>query len=691
MSDLQGTVTNDKGDFVLKKPADLPSKLIVSFIGYRSDTILITESTSQIKVELISELILEEFILSEKRGTSFYSKVTPYQVQVLTACELKKAACCNLAESFETNASVDVTFADALTGVRQIELLGLAGIYTQMQFENIPAIRGLAAPYGMTFVPGPWLESIQISKGTASVRNGFEAITGQINYEYLKPDKSERFYLNLYGNHSGKSEMNLYTAHKFNDKWSNMILFHANLMPFKEDHNHDDFLDMPLQKQINFYYRLKYNTDKGMSQFGVGFLNEEKQGGQLAFDPSKDRGTTNAYGLGIDTRRLEMFWKGGYFFPKHEHRSLALFTSASLHEMNSYFGLKTYNANQQSVYFNSIFKDELFNNEKHEVAAGFSFMLDRFDESLNDSNFARQDVIPGAFIEYSFKPSDKFTLVAGLRDDYHFDYGNMFTPRLHLRYMINDHNILRASAGKGYRFPHIIAENMSVLASSKVIVFNEQANMEEAWNYGIFYTREIDLLKKEFVLNVDFYRTDFINQVVVDINDASKYIRVYNLDGRSYSNSLQAELNFELISNLDVMIAYRYNDVKTTYNGVLLEKLLSKKTKGVLNLSYTTKWDKWRFDFTLQSNGTSRLPIVYMDDMPGNEEYSPVYYIINSQVTRNFRRWEFYAGGENLTDYVQKNPIIDHENPFGQNFDASRIWGPIFGRKFYAGLRLIIQ
>ena len=688
---MQGTVTDEHGDFELHAGVTLPSRLIVSFIGYRPDTVLVADASSSLNIQLISELVLDEYILSQKRGANFYSKVTPFQVQVLTSCELKKAACCNLSESFETNASVDVSFSDALTGAKQIELLGLAGTYTQMQFENIPSIRGLSAPYGMTYVPGPWLESIQISKGTSSVRNGFESITGQINYEYLKPDKSEKFYLNLFGNQTGRSELNVYSARKFNDKWSNMLFVHGNYLPFKVDHNDDQFMDMPLQRQINLFYRLKYNAENMMSQFGVGFMDEVKEGGQLSFVPAKDKGTTNAYGLGIDTRRLELFWKAGFMSEKHENRSLALFTSATFHQMNSFFGLKNYDAGQTSYYFNSIFKDHLFEKENHEIALGFSMIADIYDEKLNDSIFTRKDYVPGLFAEYTFELQEKFTLIAGLRDDYHLEYGNLITPRLHIRYMINDKNIIRVSAGKGYRFPHIIAENMSVLASSKSISFSQDAKIEEAWNYGVFYTRDIDVFKKEFKLNLDFYRTDFVNQVVVDLNSASKYIYVYNLDGRSYANSFQAEVTFELIRRLDVMLAYRFNDVKTTYNGILTEKVLSKKSKGVMTLSYATKRDKWRFDATLQYNGVSRLPVLYMDDIPAPVEYSPSYVIANTQITKNFKKWELYAGVENLTDYVQKNPIIDPENPFGQNFDASRIWGPVFGRKIYAGLRWMLK
>jgi outer membrane receptor for ferrienterochelin and colicins len=698
-----GTATLDKGAYSLAFPDDENRTVVFSFIGYQSDTIELTDGRLQLDIVLDASIDLEEYEFSEKRGSSFYAESKDINTQILTDYELGKAACCNLAESFETNASVDVSFSDAVTGVKQIQLLGLKGVYTQMQFENIPEMRGLAGVYGLTFVPGPWLSAISISKGTASVRNGFESITGQINYEYKKPDTAERLYLNLFGNNFGRIEGNLYSAWKLNKKLSTMVFVHANYFMNEVNLNDDNFLDLPKSNQVNVLNRWKYKGKHFMTQFGVNYIAEDKAGGQVGFNEQLHKGGRDVYGIGIDTRRLSAFWKAGYISPKRANTSIAMIHSFQLHEQNSFFGLNTFNASQSSWYSNFLYQSYI-GNTFHNYTVGFSMIYDNYDQTLSQDTmlpqlFKRQDLIPGVFLEYTYKPSDKFALILGLRDDYHNHFGNLFTPRLHLRYKINAKTTVRASGGKGYRFPSVLTENTGLLLTNKQIIFEDEQSYEEAWNYGLFLSREGMLFGRKAFLNLDFYRTDFLRQMIVDMDVCGELIHIYELngflngwEGKSYANSAQAEFIFEPVTGLDVLLAYRFNDVKTTYLGVLKEKLMTKRSKALLNISYATKWEKWQFDYTIQVNGKSRLPIqlIYedsrIDTLP--QEISPVFVIMNGQITRRFKHWEVYLGVENASDFKQAEPIEYWDEPFGLNFDATRTWGPVVGRKIYLGIKL---
>ncbi len=598
--------------------------------------------------------------------------------------------CCNLAESFENNATVDVSYADAVTGIKQIQMLGLAGKYTQILRENMPAVRGLYSNYGLTFIPGSWLESIQISKGASSILNGYESISGQINTEFKKPEKASPLYADIYGNNLGRAEANLVTAHDLSDHWSSMLLAHGSLMKFKVDANEDSFLDMPLTDQVHFMNRWKYQNEEGLeSQFGIRFLNENRAAGQQDFNEEDDRGTTNAYGIGINTRKYEAYAKMGFPVTGTKFGSVGSQFSINRYEQNAYFGLTDYTGEQTSFYANVIY-NTFIKHTGHNLSAGFSFLLDDYDETLNDTAFLQQELVPGVFAQYTYSNPEKLDVILGFRADYHNLYGFFFTPRVHAKYHISPSTIIRASAGKGYRTPHVLAENSAYLASARQWVFQEDLEQEEAWNYGLNFFQDFDLgARKDLQFNFDYYRTEFVNQAIVDVDQDLTTVYVYNLDGRSYSNSFQAEMKIEPVQRFVIDLAYRWNDVKMTINNELKDKPLVKRSKGLLTLSYKTKYDKWKFDVTNQLNGKSRLP-----ELNGNiyrtETESPVFYTLHAQISRKFKYFEVYIGSENLTNYKQKTPVVAAQYPFSDYFDTSTVWGPVYGTRVFGGLRFEI-
>jgi len=686
------TNTDEKGIFEIVYPDSLPSLLVIRYLGFHSDTLLINEQRKDaLTIKLKSSINLKEVNIETRRSSTNISTINPINTEILSSKELQKAACCNLSESFETNASVDVNITDAVSGAKQIQMLGLDGTYTQILSENLPLIRGLSSSGGLNFIPGPWVESILITKGTGSVVNGYESITGQIQVELIEPEKAEKLYINGYGNPSnGRYEANIYSGKKINDKLSTLLLLHGSDVSRKIDNNKDLFLDNPLGRQINLMNRWHLSIpEKLEAQLVLKFLDDERKAGQLNFDYDRDFGKATLYGIGINTRQMEVFGKTGFLFPDKPFKSIGLMGSARVHEQNSFFGLRNYNGKQTSFYFNSIYQS-IISDTRHKLKSGISFLNDNFSENFIDSTFSRTEIVPGVYGEYTYNDLEKISLVVGVRGDYHNLYGFIPSPRIHFKYCFNELTAFRLSGGRGFRVANVFVENTSIFASSRRIVFTQKLNPEVAWNYGGSFTKKFTLLKRESVFNVDFFHTRFENQVVVDLETADR-IKFYNLAGKSYSNSFQSEFSFSPLPGVDLKVAYKWYDVKSTYSGILKQRPLIPTQRALANIGYITPLEKWKFDYTLKWFGKSRLPDVSSNPEAHHHSDSKSYYTMLAQITKVFRYFEVYLGGENLANYMQMNPIIDADNPFGNNFDASLIWGPVMGRTVYAGFRYSIK
>lgn len=686
-----GTTSNDSGFFELKKPDMNNPNLVISYIGFKPDTLQISDEES-IEVLLSINRELNEVVVTGKSLSKYIDELDPKAVEVITSKELLKAACCNLSESFTTNASVDVQFQDAVTGAKQIQLLGLAGTYTQIMFENIPTLTGIGNTFGLDYVPGPWMTAISISKGAASVVNGYESITGQINIDYKKPDHPERFYLNAFQSSHYKTDVNANFTQDISDNLSTMILAHTNFTSKTFDDNNDSFKDQPNIKQLNFLNRWNYNSYNGYdAQFGFQVINEERRGGQITeVQPLNSGNQVARYNINIDTKRFEAYAKNGYIFNSYPYTSIGLIMNAQLHQQNSLFGLRNYNAEQRSFYANLLFETES-EDEVHSVTLGGSYVFDQYKESFDRIDYNRKESRPGLFAEYNYSPSNSLTIVPGARFDFHNLYGSFFTPRMHIKYSFDENTTLRISGGKGYRSVNMFADNINYLVGSRQFVVVDKPTYEEGWNYGFNLTRYFYINNREMRITADFYRTDFIKQTVVDIDTDVRQVRFYDLNGKSYSNNYQIELAYELIDNLDITAAYRFSDVKTQFGDELLTKPLVSRYKALLTLSYATSDNKWFFDSSFLLNGNGRIPSTRENPVEHQrEERFSEFVNINAQITHSFDFLDLYLGVENLTNFKQNNPIISADNPFGEYFDSSLVWGPIEGRKFYIGLRLSV-
>lgn len=683
----KGTVTDINGLFEIKNVSD-DHVAIVSFVGFLTDTVAINLNAHMV-IQMQEDSELDEVVI--KSSSTFIDNVEPIHAEVITEKELLKAACCNLSESFETNASVDVSFTDAVTGTKTIRMLGLDGKYTLINRENIPHVRGLSARLGLNYIPGTWIQSIDVGKGAGTVVNGYESMTGQINVEFKKPENSEKLYLNAYVNSFGRMEINANSAFAINDKWSGALLTHANYFNNEIDGNNDSFMDLPKSKQINFLNRYKYRGDRIESQIGINFLKDQKAGGQLGFDFGDDALTSTLYGYSSDVSKMEVFGKVGLLFPNTPYKGWGFIYSASVQDQKSEFGHTGYTGQEKTLYTNLI-NQNIIGNTFHQYKTGLSFMIDDFDESFADSAFNRAEIVPGAFFEYSYMPNHKFTLVSGLRADAHNLYGLYVTPRLHMRYEVMPEGTLRLAVGKGYRTSNIITENSQVFISSRDLIVEEELKPEESWNIGGSFVKEIKIGEQNMTIIADYFHTEFQNQVIVDMDQSPSQVRFYNLDGRSFANSYQIEVGTSLNDFISTKAAYKYYDVQATIDGELRQLPYIAQHRTFWNVSYTSKYDIWQADATLQWYGSKRLPNTASKSAEFQRpDYSPDFTNLNVQLSRTFRWGNVYMGSENLLDFKQKNPIVDPENPFSDEFDGSLVWGPVAGRMVYFGMRYKIN
>lgn len=697
-----GTITDEKGFFYLKK-IEIDSLFIeVSCISYKKAIKYIPNSTEFVEFTLLKDTkeLGEINVVGERTGTSMNTEDASMS-QYVSSEGIKRLACCSLAESFENNAAVDVGFTDAITGAKQIQMLGLAGIYSQILVENQPSIRLLSSTYGLNYIPGPWLDGISISKGTASVAQGYESITGQINIDVKKPEKKEKFYFEYFTNDYLKQEVNVNSSFRINKYLESIVLAHGEKTFIKVDRNNDNFLDVPLSNLFIASNRYFYNyKEKIKSRFGFDILYEDRIGGDKRFDKEKDLNTKNYYGAVLNSKRIQVFENTGFSINEKKNASFAINSNFTYHNQHSQFGLREYNPIQLSGNLTLILNSDLWN-PKNKISLGTNANYDNLKEGLSSKNYIignvndKEELIAGAFAEYTFNDKKYWTVIAGIRCDYNtFFNQTIITPRLHAKYSPWKNSAFRISAGRGLHSTNILPENISLLASSRTLIFDEDLKIEDAWNYGISYIHKFYFEdERDISFSIDFHRTDFTNRVIIDLEQNPQEAHFYNLLGKSYANSFQAEVTTTLFEGFETTIAYVFNDSRTTLkDNKLIEMPLTPRHRGLLSLHYTSAYERWKFSFTTQYNGQSRLPNTLSNPIEYQlAEKSPDYFILHAQITRKFKNLDIYIGCENILNYKQTRPILSSDNPFGQYFDSSIIYAPIIGRQFNFGLRITIN
>ncbi len=736
-----GTVANLEGEFKIHRVKGY-DRLVSSFVGYENDTLTVASTLSRVEFRKRAVIEMESVVVTAGQG-NYVMQGGIVKNEMISFAGLCKMACCNLAESFENSASVTVGYSDAISGARQIKMLGLAGTYTQILDENRPIMRGLSSPYGLSYTPGMWLNSIQVSKGISSVTAGHEAMTGQINLEHRKPTDDERLFLNVYFDDELKPEINLSSALPVtkDKKLSTVILAHGSMDTQSHDKNKDGMRDMPFSNQANIANRWLYQTEQGVQiRWGAKYTRDQRLGGDIRFKPDmrEDMWEKKIYGSSILNQNANAYLKigspvgAGVYNEQTEDEvrsSVAFVADYNFYDENAYFGLNDYLARQHSLLANLMY-DHYFS-LRHKLIVGAMATVDRYDETLrspsligvdasaaiaptkNLYSFDRLESELGLYAEYTYTLADKFSAVVGVRGDYNTFYKKAYlTPRGHIKWNITPTTILRASAGMGYRSTNVIADNIGILATGRTIIFDGNKDgvdkpfyltsdfqrMESVATFGGSLAQTFTLVGyRDATLSFDYFRTEFLNRVIADQEWGADYVNIYATDGRSFTDNYQVDFTWTPVERFDIFATFRYTNAKQTITRAdgttaLVESPLVSRFKTLLNLQYATKFRRWVFDVTAQYNGKCRLPS--LDGDIKSVKYSPSYPMLFAQVSYKIKSWDIYLGCENILGYRQKDPILlggekmsVGENPYDTSFNSSVVWGPLKGRKFYIGVR----
>ncbi|MBL7963027.1 MAG: TonB-dependent receptor [Flavobacteriales bacterium] len=696
-----GCTADADGHFRIDPPPAWPAELQVSFVGYATARIPLSAPPSDVlQVGLRWAVEMGPVEVIERQSTTQLQTRTLISTETIGQGELKRAACCDLSESFETNATVDVSFNDAISGTKTIRMLGLDGKYAQMSVENIPFIRGLSIASGLTLIPGTWINEINLSKGIGTAVNGPNAMTGQIDLCLLQPAAEGPLFVNAYGNSQGRTELNVHSAQRTGAHSDNLLMVHGNWFNTEMDQNSDGFMDMPLSRRINVLDRWIYRNDRRSGQVTMRVVRDERDGGQSAAHGAMPAPPDHVgphpeqlYTIGIDNTMADLMAKYGFVFANDPTKSIGFIASARWHDVASIYGLRTYSGEQRSVYGNAVYQ-QLLGTGTDQIKTGLSFQYDEYAESFNasalagpDSLYGRVESMPGAFVEYTRK-RDRLTLVAGVRGDLNSRFGNTLGPRAHLKYDLGPLTSARASVGHAFRTALPLVENASVLASSRRVTVEGDLGMERAWNMGVSLLHKFKWVDRKWAVGVDAYSTQFTTQVVTDLDRSPQAVVFYMLNGRSYANSLLADVQVQLTRVLDLKMSYRWFDVRTTYDGRLLERPFTPAHRGLIDLGFHDRKERWRADVSLNIFGEGRLPSTASNPEAYRFiERSPSFATLHAQITHITGPWEFYVGGENLTSTLQQQQIIAPEDPYGPYFDATLIWGPTNLAMIYGGLR----
>ncbi len=695
-----GVYADEEGNFSIQQ-MDTTALLVVSYVGYLPVEITILPSENDITITLSGIVALSDVEIRAHVKDHFTSTLGIRAIEQISSGELRKAACCNLSESFETNGTVNIAYNDAVTGTKEIEMLGLRGLYTQLSIDNRPTLSGLVTPFALDYIPGTWLQSISVAKGTGSVLNGSNSISGQINLSIVKPNEDKPIFVNAYVSSMRRAELNVHLNKKFNDKISTGLLLHGNLLNKAQDTDDDTFMNIPLRKQLNGMYRLFYNNKKDIEgNFNIHALIDQLNGGQ--FIHNQDSPNDKLFTTDQLVKRIEFFGNTGYVGFDEPYKSIGSKYHVNMMSMRALLGQKEYTGEQKGASLD-ILHATAIRNPLHKLTFGvngeYNLINEKLYDALHQYNYTNnwEEKIASGYAEYSLDNASPEThrgwgVIAGMRLDYHSKFGWIAVPRLNVKYNFSENLVIRFTAGRGYRTPRVLTDNFSSMVSNRIISIVESPKAEKAWNFGVNSGYNFTLAGREASMNIDIFHTTFQNQYVYDAEQSVEKIVFYNLNGKSYANNVLLMLTYSLTDNFDVKVAAKTNDTRITYSdGVLRSQPLLPKYRALLSLDFKSNNKQWQSNITFQGVGKQRLPNndgVPAEYLTTHPSTAPAYLLVNAQVTyKALKNTEFYIGGENLTNYTQKQPIIAWQDTASPYFNAAQIYAPTMGARIYLGLR----
>jgi hypothetical protein len=695
----KGTLTDSEGHFRLQSRPDA-AILVVQYAGHTPAEVEVLPGENNIWIEVAGITQLQEVTVSGKGFDNHISTIETRNIESISSKELRKAPCCNLSESFQTNGAIDVTYPNALTGVKEIQLLGLRGIYSQFMVESRPTMTGIATPFAFEYIPGTWLSGIVLAKGASSVRTGNTGITGQVNVDLVKPQSDKPLFVNAFTSSEGRGELNVH-LNKKGEFLSTGLYLHGSVVENNWDMNRDNFKDSPNRQQLNAMYRAIYDGPLGCAQINVQALSDRRQSGQI-----RENQAGQIFPIDQRNDRVEVWGKYGkeQLFG-NRFLELGNIVGASWHRANSLFGKNGYQAEQRSFYWQTLL-ESIIGNTNNKIVVAPSVQYDDIVESVNEDDLSRRETVAGLMAEYTFsRPTPRmeipdFVLVIGGRIDHNSRFGWQATPRMSARYNFTEKSVVRLSAGRGFRSPNLIAENISLLASNRTLRFADNLGAEEGWNYGANYTQDFKIANRQASFSVDLYRTDFVRQIIVDMEQAPAsspqgdifHFAFYNNPGKSFSNSLLTYFQYNILKGLDIKLAYKINDVRAEFADGQLKRIpLVARQRGLINVDYTTPDKNWTLNTYMQIIGVQRLPdnsYVPHDYVHHFPAESPAFALWNAQITRKIGdKWEIYGGCENITGYQQHHAIIAANEPESPYFNGTQVWAPMMRQIGYLGVR----
>lgn len=688
-----GVMTNQKGYFELLVGSKT-TQMIFDYIGYQSDTLSL-KSYFFLNLKPTSQ---KSVVITELTAGAFQSKASVGQVEIISAKEFSKAACCDLAGCFGTQGSVRVETNNVLTNTKSLSLLGLRSTYNQVLIDGMPLFNGLSNIYGINTIPSAVIKKIFISKGTASGIQGYEGIAGQINVITNDYDSVNKVYVNTYVNSFLESQFNVLSNYSLGKFTKGIFGLHTTQMHNNMDRDDDGFLDMPKTERYSFSNKLifDYNAKKQhQSTFYISGIKENKLGGMSSYRSIKDTIKSNTYGVAVDYSELKSYFKHAYLIS--EKILLKTQLSGFYHKQESWFGLLNYKALQTNIYGN-IEMDYKYNKD-NKFTVALSHRFSNIEEKIRFNNsdtirkyngqYLNNWNVTGLLLENNnVFLEDKLVLLTSLRIDY---YNRVrYTPRFLLRYIPNEQHTLRYSIGTGWRIPTVFSDYQSVLGGNRNVVFSENPDVEQAINTGISYGYEWDIGVNHFSLNGDYYHTYFKNQYVGDYLSSSSQVLFYNQKNASFTDVAQLDFNAILNKRIEFKLNYNYTNAIITINGTKENQVFIPKHRLLGSLSYHL--EHWQFDFQGHWNGRQHLPNTSSNPLKyqrGN--YSPGYFNANTQVTYKVKVLELYLGCENITNFRQIRPIVAWQEPFSTYFDTYSTWASNKGIEFYFGLRWFIK
>lgn len=668
----QESILSDSLGYFSLSEANLNQQIVIDAFGYQLDTFNVVALDSKYKLSSVTDL--ETLTVSKKKKGSSIMFAKTIQTENITEKELYKAACCNLAESFETNPAVDASFSDGATGTKTIKLLGLGGKYALLSVENMPRIRGNNLYNGLAAIPGSWVESIQILKGNSSVSNGFEGMSGQINTQLKGLDHAKSIQeINSYVNSLGRYELNGINQIVHTDKLKSAILWNHSSWANKIDQNNDGFYEMPGSNQQNLLLRTKFSpSNKIHNQINLSYNRSEKNGGSDLYK----------FNLNLNEQNYGLFGKSGIVL-NDPGKSIGLQYSYNEYAFNGKIGNKSIDSKSEELYLN-LMHQSYINNTNHGIKMGVSYLKEKLNDEVVyddvDSSYYRfSRSIIGAFIEYTGTLSDKDQLTVGLRTD---AYGNDFylLPRLNYKHSFNNNLVYRLGAGRAIKSNYFLAENYgSMINNRRVYGLGNLIDPEDSYSLfnSVWYKFKIGY--REASLLVEHHYQDFNNRYLAHYQDNALVIKQHK---KATNQSFLVQFNYEVFPGFDLKVAYKYNEQKAEDLGFNQNNLwLLPKNRSFINMSYETR-DNWIFNATLNRIGRQFLPPVNLSDIPVNNEIT-AFYKLGAQISKTHKRWRAYLGVENALNVRQENVWfgIESDSP-----EASISYLPPIGTVIHFGI-----